>query len=99
MLVNDIIAHLQVTQLKPGVIQPWICPWPWEACEERNRYLSTMLSQGISPKMNIIAQLEIKLSYFMATVQLISHYAMETSLTDLNVIITKVIKRKSNLEQ
>ena len=37
-----------------------------------------IFSKGISPKVDIITQLQFKLAYYIIAVQHISHYAMET---------------------
>ena len=40
--------------------------------------LSKHIKKGISPKVNVIVQLEFELAYYNFTVQLVNHYTMET---------------------
>ena len=42
--------------------------------------------KGISPKVNIIVQLEFELAYFEATVRHFSHYTLGTSLCSFGVL-------------
>ena len=56
---------------------------------------NSYLSQGINPKLNVIAWLKFGLAYFKAAIQLWSHYTIVTLLVLLSVIyyqITTVLK-------
>ena len=63
--------------------------WPGVVAPNR------VLSMGICPKVNVIMQLELELTYYDSTVQRFNHYTMRTPTS----IIWKVVysKNRSNL--
>ena len=56
--------------------------------------------KGISPKVNVVVQLEFELAFYDTRVQHISHYVMETSsLINFSfVIFFKVMKRIATIK-
>ena len=73
-LFNDISTFMGYLMSKSSFFEEQ----QWYYLSWENKEIHTFL-KGISPKVNVIAQLDVELAYFKAVGQLFSRYSTETS--------------------